>query len=154
MDDKKEALSLNSQDLQEYLSNRYPYLMIDRITEVIPGVSAKGYKNLSANEWFFPVHFREDPMMPGMIQIEALIQVLSLTVLTLNGNAGAVVKGISADKIRLKRRVTPGDRLDINAELISWENGIAKGKAAGTIDGESTCSVEFTFSIDSKSNIS
>jgi 3-hydroxyacyl-[acyl-carrier-protein] dehydratase len=143
--EEKKGFSLNNQELQKYLPNKYPYLMVDRVTEVIPGVSAKGYKNLTANEWFFPCHFPEEPMMPGMIQMEALIQMISLTVLTLDDNAGEIVNGISADKIRLKRRVVPGDRLDIEAELISWKRGIAKGKAVGTVDGELACSVEFKF---------
>lgn len=139
--------NMGMRQLKEYLANRYPYLLIDKATEVIPGVSAKGYKNMTANEWFFPVHFPEDPMMPGMIQMEALLQMLSLTVLTLKGNQGLVVRGVAADKIRLKRRVTPGCRLEIEAELISWDAGIAVGKAQGYIDGKEACSGEFTFKL-------
>lgn len=147
MSEVKSTLTLESQELQKYLPNRYPYFMIDRATEVVPGVSAKGYKNLTANEWFFPVHFPEQPVMPGMIQIEALAQMLSLAVLTLDGNAGVQIKVISADNIRLRRRVTPGDRLEIDAKINLWENGIVKGKAVGTIDGEEACSAEIIFSL-------
>jgi len=147
MSEVKGTLSLGSHELQKFLPNRYPYLMIDRVTEVIPGASAKGYKNLTANEWFFPVHFPEQPMMPGMIQIEALMQMLSLAVLTLEGNAGTQIRVISADSIRLKRRVTPGDRLDINAVITLWKDEIVKGKAVGTIDGEEACSAEIVFSL-------
>ena len=135
------------QQLKKYLANRYPYLLIDKATEVVPGVRARGYKNMTANEWFFPVHFPEDPMMPGMIQMEALLQMLSLTVLTLEGNQGLAVRGIAANKIRLKRRVTPGCRLEIEAELSSWNDGIAIGKAKGCIDGSEVCSGEFTFKL-------
>lgn len=143
----KIMVNMGMHQLKEYLANRYPYLLIDRATEVIPGVSAKGYKNMTANEWFFPVHFPEDPMMPGMVQMEALLQMLSLTVLTLEGNQGLVVRGIAADKIRLKRRVTPGCRLEIEAELLSWDTGTAVGKAQGYIDGKEACSGEFTFKL-------
>lgn len=140
-------VNLGIPQLKKYLANRYPYLLIDKAIEVIPGVSAKGYKNMTANEWFFPVHFPEDPMMPGMIQMEALLQMLSLTVLTLDGNQGLVVQGVAADKIRLKRRVIPGCRLEIEAELISWDSEIAVGRARGSIDGSEACSGEFTFKL-------
>jgi len=144
---RKTMVNLGIHQLKNYLANRYPYLLIDKATEIIPGSSAKGYKNMTANEWFFPVHFPEEPMMPGMVQMEALLQMLSLTVLTMDGNQGLVVRGIAANKIRLKRRVTPGCRLDIEAELISLEAGVAVGRAQGYIDGNEVCSGEFTFKL-------
>lgn len=131
--------------IKDYTVCRYPYLLIDQVTELIPGGCAKGYKNLTANEWFFPVHFPEEPMMPGMIQMEALLQMLSLTVLSLEGNEKRVVRCISANKISLKKRVAPGTRLDIIAELISFENGRAEGKAKGYINGGVACEGEFVF---------
>lgn len=136
-------LSINQ--IKDYTASRYPYLLIDKVTELVPGVSAKGYKNLTANEWFFPVHFPEEPMMPGMIQMEALLQMLSLTVLCLDGNKRRTVRCVSANKISLKRRVAPGNRLDITAELISFENGRAEGKAKGYINGGAACEGEFVF---------
>lgn len=148
----KEIMELYAKELQEYLTNRYPYLMLDRVLEIVPGVSARGYKNLTTNEWFFPVHFPEEPIMPGMIQMEALLQLLSLTVLTLEGQAGKVVSGMAANKILLKRRIVPGDRLDIEAELISFEQGIAVGKALGKVDGRVACSAEFKFYVSDNSN--
>ena len=69
-----EGFSLNCIELQEYQPNRYPFLMIDHVEEVIPGVSAKGYKNLTLNEWYFPKHFPGAPNMPGALQLEALAQ--------------------------------------------------------------------------------
>ena len=132
-------------EIKELLSSRYPYLLIDRVTELIPGVRAQGYKNLTANEWYFPVHFPEEPMMPGMIQMEALLQMLSLTVLSQEGNAGRAVRCEYADKIRLRKRVVPGKRLDIVAELERWEDEKAYGKAKGYLDGEIACEGEFRF---------
>jgi len=131
--------------IKDYTTSRYPYLLIDRVTELIPGVIAKGYKNLTANEWFFPVHFSDEPMVPGMIQMEALLQMLSLTVLSLDGNKGRVVRCISANKIKQKRRIAPGCRLDIIAELTSYENGRAEGTAKGYIDDSVACEGEFVF---------
>lgn len=136
---------LSITQIKDYTSNRYPYLLIDKVTELVPGVRASGYKNLTANEWFFPVHFPEEPMMPGMIQMEALLQMLSLTVLSLDGNKGRPVRCLSANKISMKKKVVPGNRLDITAELISYENGMAEGKVKGYINGEVACEGEFIF---------
>ena len=139
--------NLNAKEIKKYIPNRYPYLLIDAATEVLPGKCAKGYKNLTANEWFFPVHFPEEPIMPGMLQMEALLQMLSLTVLTIDGNAQKSVRGKSATQIRLKKRVVPGDRLDIEVVLNSFENNIAVGEAKGFVDGEEVCSGKFVFSV-------
>lgn len=138
---------LSITEIKDYISNRYPYLLIDKVTELIPGVRAEGYKNLTANEWFFPVHFPEEPMMPGMIQMEALLQMLSITVLSLDGNKGRTVRCMSADKISLKKRVVPGNRLHITAELLSFENGRAEGRAKGHINDELACEGEFIFTL-------
>ena len=73
--------NLGIKDIKKYLCNRYPYLMIDYVEEINPGISVRAYKNITANEWFFPVHFPEEPMMPGMIQMEALLQALSLSLI-------------------------------------------------------------------------
>ena len=86
-----EAIQLNHSEILEYQKNRFPYLMIDMATEVIPGESAKGFKNLTSNDWFFECHFEGDPNMPGMLQVEALVQMSALSVLTLPENKGKVV---------------------------------------------------------------
>lgn len=140
-------INIDTEGLKKYLSNRYPYLCIDKAIEIVPGATARGYKNITANEWFFPVHYPSEPMMPGMIQMEALLQMLSLTVLTLEGYEGSNVYGVAADKIRLKKRVMPGCRMDIEAELLSWNEGIGFGIAKGMIDEEEVCLGEFTFKV-------
>ena len=139
--------NLNTVQLKKYVANRYPYLLIDAATEIEVAVRAKGYKNLTANEWFFPVHFPEEPIMPGMLQMEALLQMLSLTVLTMEENSGRAIRGRSANKIKLKRRIVPGDRLDIEATLTSYDKNVAEGIAKGFVKGEEACSGEFRFSI-------
>ena len=107
-------LKLNKDGIHEYQQNRYPYLLIDEAEEVIPGVSAKGYKDLKEDEWFFKVHWPSDPNMPGMLQIESLVQMCALSLLTMPGNKGKLVYLISADKIKLKRKIVPNDRLLID----------------------------------------
>ena len=76
-------LTLDKKEIENYQQNRDPYLMIDYATEVVPGVSSKGYKKLTKKEWFFKVHWPSDPNMPGMLQVEAMVQMSSLAILTL-----------------------------------------------------------------------
>ena len=82
----KKKFSLDSVQLLDYQPNRYPFLMIDHVTEVIPGKSAIGYKNLTMNEWFFPIHFPNNPNLPGALHLEALAQMLTVAITTLTGN--------------------------------------------------------------------
>jgi len=100
-------MKLSNKEILEYQKNRPPYLMIDYAEEVIPGKSARGYKDLKEDEWFFKVHWPEDPNMPGMLQVEALVQMCALSLLTMPGNKGKLVYLISADKIILKKKLHP-----------------------------------------------
>jgi len=133
---------LDIRAIQEYQQNRFPYLMIDRITEYVPGKSCKGYKNLTMNEWFFPSHFIGDPIMPGMLMLESLTQVFLMTFLTMPEYKGQVTSFLRADNVCFKARVVPGDRLEIEAELDSIKRGIAKGRVVGRVDGHLACQAE------------
>ena len=139
-----ESTKLDIDGIHEYQQNRPPYRMIDFAEEVIPGVSARGYKKLERDEWFFKVHFPGDPNMPGMLQIEALVQMCALSVLTLPGNKGKLVYLISANNIRLSRKIVPGDRLDLDTKLHSWKRGIGNCSGIGSVDGETACKADFT----------
>ena len=111
------------------------------------GVKCIGVKNLTQNEWFFPVHFPRDPCMPGFLQAEALTQVCALTILTMEGNKGKQVLLLSCDKLRLFQKVRPGDVMILETELISYRHGIAKGKGRATVDGKLVFSCEMTFTL-------
>lgn len=137
-------LYLDTHAVHEYQRNRYPFLMIDIASEVIPGVSAKGYKNLTINDWFFDCHFKGDPTMPGMLQIEAIVQMCALTILTLPGNKGKIAYISSAKNLVFKKKVLPGHRLDIDTRLHSWKRGVGLCSGTGSINGELACSAEFT----------
>jgi 3-hydroxyacyl-[acyl-carrier-protein] dehydratase len=132
------SYSMNSIEVMKFQPNKYPFLLIDHVDEVIPGKSAKGYKNLTLNEWFFPIHFEASPSMPGALQIEALSQMLSMTFLTLPGLKGKEMNGVSIDNVRLKRKVLPGERLDIITELKSFKRGMAVGSGKGLV-GDNLC---------------
>ena len=139
-----EGMKLDIKGILEYQQNRYPYLLVDIVEEVIPGVSAKGYKNLSINDWFFDCHFPGDPNMPGMLQIEAMVQLSALTILTLDGNKGEVAYLSSASNLKWSRKVVPGDRLDMETKLVSFKRGIARNTGGGSVNGELTCKADFT----------
>lgn len=141
-----EAFSLNCIELLDYQPNRYPFLMIDHVDEVIPGVSAKGYKNLTLNEWYFPVHFPGSPNMPGALQLEALAQMLTVAITTLPGNKGKVTHALQ-HTVRYRKEVKPGDKLVIETRVLSWKRGIAKGVGVGYTNGEIACEAEMLITI-------
>jgi 3-hydroxyacyl-[acyl-carrier-protein] dehydratase len=118
--------------------------MMDAAEEIIPGKSARGYKDFPPDTWFFECHFPGDPNVPGMLQSEALVQMAALTVLTLPGNKGKVVYLTSVSKLLLRRKILPGDRLVMETELHSWRRGIGKCSGVGTVDGEVACIAEFS----------
>ena len=138
--------SLSAQELLEYQPNRYPFLMIDHVSEVVPGEYANGYKNLTWNEWYFPVHFPEGPNLPGALQLEAMAQMLTVAVTTQEGLKGKVTHALQ-HTVRFKLEMTPGMRLDIQTEIISWKRGICKGKGRILVDGEVGCTADMLITI-------
>ncbi len=141
-----EGFSLNCVELQEYQQNRYPYLLIDHVDEVIPGKSARGYKNLTLNEWFFPSHFPGAPNMPGALQLESMAQMLTIAVTTLPGNKGKTTRFVSAS-LKFKREIVPGDKLEIDARLISFRHGVVRGTVVASARGETACEAELVIVI-------
>ena len=138
----QKKLHLDQNGLHEYQQNRYPYLLIDVAEEVIPGESAIGYKNLTINDWWFEVHFPGDPSMPGALQMEAIVQLGALMVTTLPGNKGKVVY-LTSSKLRLIKKIVPGDQLIIKTYLLSWKRGIGKCEGEGYVKDEKVCSLDF-----------
>lgn len=138
---------LGIKEIKEILPHRYPFLMIDRIEEIVEGESVKGYKNVSANEEFFNGHFPEYPVMPGVLVLEALAQLGAVAVLSKEEFKGKIGFLVGADKVRWKKQVVPGDRLDLFVELVKMRGniGVAKGKA--TVDGKIVCEGEIMFAI-------
>ena len=137
---------LNAEELKRFQPNRYPFLMIDYVTDVEPGVHAKGYKNLSNNEWYFPVHFPGGPNMPGALQLEAMAQMLTVALTTQEGLEGKVTHALE-HKVRFRKEVLPGEQLFIEANIISWRRGICKGRAIGYTHGEVACEADMLITI-------
>ena len=127
--------------------NRFPLLFIDTISELEPGKSARAKKCFTYNEWFFPAHFESDPNVPGFVQIECLAQTFLATFLTLPRMEGQPTAFVSIDKVRFRRKIIPGDQLDIWAELKSFRRGIATGNVTSRVGSEPACSANLVIAV-------
>ena len=140
-------MELDRDQILEFQQNRDPYLMIDHVTDVEPGNYSKGYKQLTEKDWFFKVHWPTDPNMPGMLQIEALVQMSSLAILTLPGNKGKILYLTNVDKIKFKKKIIPNDKLFLDTKIIKFNHGFAKCKGEGYVNDELACEAEFNLII-------
>lgn len=138
---------LDAYEIQQYQQNRYPVFFVDKITEAVPGEYANGYKNFTFNEWFFPGHFVDEPNVPGFIQIEVLTQVFLMTFLTMPENKGKKTGFVSIEDARFKRKIIPGDRLDVESRLSSFRRGLAVGDATGYVGEDVACSMKLKITI-------
>jgi 3-hydroxyacyl-[acyl-carrier-protein] dehydratase len=136
-------MKLDKEQILEYQQNRPPYLMIDFAEEVVPGKSAKGYKDFKEDEWFFKVHWPSDPNVPGMLQIEALVQMSALSILSLPGNRGKVMYLTSANNIKFIKKIIPNKRLYIETKVKSFKRGLAICEGLGLIEKQIACKAEF-----------
>ena len=139
--------NLDAIEIQKYQQNRYPCFFIDFIEEIIIGKSAKGYKNFTFNEWFFPAHFADEPNVPGFIQIETLTQVFLMTFLTFPENKGKKTGFVAVNNAKFKKKIVPGNRIDIEATLDSYNRGLAKGRVVGYVNGEIACQIELVVAV-------
>ena len=134
---------LDKKGICEYQQNRDPYLMIDYASEIIPGKSANGYKDLKNDEWFFKVHWPNDPNMPGMLQIEALVQMCALSILSLPGNKGKVVYLTTANNLKFIKKIVPNTRLYIETKIKSFKRGMALCEGMGFVKKQIVCKADF-----------
>ena len=138
--------SLNSFELLDYQPNRYPFLMIDCVTKFSPGKFANGYKNFSNNEWFFPIHFKDNPNVPGAIQLEAMAQMLTVAITTLPGLKGKVTHALEHN-VKFKREIKPGEKLILKTKVFSWKRGICDGFAQGFVKNQLACEAKMKITI-------
>ena len=138
---------LTVKEIRDILPHRYPFLMIDRVEEVVEGESAKGYKNVTINENFFNGHFPDYPVMPGVLILEALAQMGAICILSMEDFKGKIGFLVGADKVRWKKQVTPGDKLELEIEIVKLRGSIGIGKGKATVDGSLFCEVEIMFAI-------
>jgi UDP-3-O-[3-hydroxymyristoyl] N-acetylglucosamine deacetylase/3-hydroxyacyl-[acyl-carrier-protein] dehydratase len=137
-------------DVMKLLPHRPPFLMVDRIVSVEGENKAVGVKALTMNEWFFAGHFPGHPVMPGVLQVEAMAQVGSILLLRRPGNAGKIGYFMSADAVKFRKPVVPGDTLFIEVEMMQAKRQLAKAKGRCIVNGEVVSEAEMLFGIVEK----
>ena len=137
-------MKLNKAQILEYQKNREPYLMIDYVSDIEPGKYANGYKELKEDEWFFKVHWKDDPNMPGMLQIEAMTQMAALSILTLPGNKGKVMYLSTATNLKFIKKVIPNNILKIETEILTHKRGVATCEGVAKVENEIVSKAKFT----------
>lgn len=136
------------EEIRELLPHRYPFALVDRIIDYVPAKKAVGLKNVTINEPFFQGHIPAKPLMPGVLQMEAMAQVGGIILTLLPGMKGKFFVYAGIDKVRFRRPVVPGDQLIMTVELLSFRmNRIAKMQGKGTVDGQLVVEGEMLFSL-------
>ena len=140
---------LDSDQIMQILPHRYPFLMVDRVTR-IDGNQITAEKNVTLNEPYFQGHFPGHPIMPGVLQLEAMAQVAGILTLKQADNAGKIAYFMAADKVKWRKPVKPGDVLQIDIELLRARGKVAKAKGVCTVRGEVVSEAEITFTLAGK----
>ncbi len=138
---------LTTEQIMEIIPHRPPFLLVDRILEIEEGVRAVGIKQVTINEPFFQGHFPGMPVMPGVLQIEALAQVGAVALLSQPEHRGKLVLFAGLDNVRFRRIVKPGDTLRLEVTLEALRRRIGKGHCVATVDGQISAEGDFTFAL-------
>ena len=139
---------LTVEEIQKLLPHRYPFLLVDRIIEYVPGERAVGLKNVTFNEPYFQGHFPERPLMPGVLIVEAMAQVGGVVLTQLPEMEGGLFLFAGIDKTRFRRPVVPGDQLVMTVELLCVKRRrFGKMQARAEVDGQLAAEGELTFSL-------
>ena len=141
-------MELDVKQIQKILPHRYPFLMVDRIIELEPGVRAVAIKNVTRNEEFFNGHFPGEPIMPGVLMIEAIAQIGGIVALSSSqDNEGKLAFFASIDGVRFRKPVVPGDQIRFEVETIRLKGSVAKMHGKGTVDGQTVVEADVMFSL-------
>jgi UDP-3-O-[3-hydroxymyristoyl] N-acetylglucosamine deacetylase/3-hydroxyacyl-[acyl-carrier-protein] dehydratase len=143
----KHMITLDITEIQKILPHRYPMLLVDRIVELEPMKRAVGIKNISFNEPQFMGHFPGNPIMPGVLLIEAMAQVGGVTMLYPKENRGKIAVFGKIDKVRFRRQIVPGDQLRTTAIITKVKGTMGIAHCEGTVDGELACEGDFFFAL-------
>lgn len=138
---------LNTQQIMDILPHRSPFLLIDTVEELEPGVKCVAKKNVTMNEPHFMGHFPENPVMPGVLIIEALAQTGAVAILCQDEWKGKTAYFAGINNAKFKQKVVPGDTLELTTEIIKVKGPIGVGKAVARVNGKVACMTELTFAI-------
>lgn len=136
---------LGIEEIKGILPHRHPFLLVDVIEELEPGVRAVGYKAVSFAEPYFAGHFPGEPVMPGVLIMEALAQTGAVAILSAEENRGRTAYFGGMDRVRFRKKVVPGDRLKLVCEIERVKGPVGKGRAAAYVGEEKAAEAELTF---------
>lgn len=134
-------------DIQKILPHRYPFLLVDRIVEIEEGKRAVGIKNVTINEPFFQGHFPGNPIMPGVLIVEAMAQVGAVAILSMEEYKGKLAVFTGIEKMRFRKQVIPGDILVMEVEMIAIKRGIGKARVSAKVEDKIAAEGEIMFAI-------
>ena len=138
---------MDIKEIMEIIPHRQPFLLIDRIEELEPGKRAMGKKCVTYNEPFFNGHFPQEPVMPGVLILEALAQTGAVAILSRPENKGKTVYFGGIDKAKFRKKVVPGDVLTLELEFVKKKGPVGVGTAKATVDGKLVAAAEMTFAV-------
>lgn len=141
---------LNIKDIQKLLPHRYPFLLVDRIIEMEPGIRVLGIKNVTINEGFFQGHFPEQPIMPGVLIIEALAQVAGVLAFSSGASEGRSVYFMSIEKAKFRKPVFPGDQLKLEVKILQQRGNVWKFSGSAAVEEKIVTEAEFTAMVTDK----
>ena len=138
---------LTLEQIEELIPHRPPFLLLDEVVDLVPGEHCHARRLVRPDDWWFAGHFPGNPVMPGVLIVEALAQAGTVTALSHPANRGKLILFAGIDKVRFKRVVVPGDTLDLKVEVSMARGAVGRGKVSATVGGDLACRGELMFAM-------